>query len=685
MGSLKELIGPREGTTVRVSPRDDVKRRLWEIVPVVVAGCAGLLVFHRATLLSGFDLVQADVGDSRLVVFLLEHWHRVLGWNAEWTSPSMFYPVKGALGYTDMLFGTGVVHTIFRSVGMGLFQASNATVVLLSLLSYVCTYWLLRRVLAASRFGSIVGAFFFAFAYPKFAQLGHLQLRFDFFQPLALGVIAPALLETRAMRPRELATRTSIFAGLVCLAASTAFYNAWFFAFFLGLSTVVASSSRAIRSVIAMRLVEARRVWWIPLVLCGVLLAPFLAIYLPALRLGTERTWEHTIEYLPRLSSYFWLGPEHLVWGSLRFNSSEDVAYPIENHLGFGIAVTSLVIIGWAWAVRQLVRSIRGRKESSTPWTGWLAAMLVSSLIITVMTVRWGSFSAWWVVYEFVPGASPMVGVGRWALTLTLPVAILMAAGTGWLEQRWQGRYVVIGGLVLAAGLIAVEQMGRIPAVYSGEVAFRYHEDLLRTIPGSCEAFLLAPSVQSDSVPIIARRDFNQAKYLADNPDVATNWQGSAWEHYSQVGHREKERGLDSSEVARRYFDEAKYLAANPDVAKNWQGSAWDHYWQIGYREGRGLDAEAAAMQQFHNLHYHLSAMIASAISGKPTVNGASGLLPSDYPVSNLYQQGINQPLNVWMSRFPGTHACLITKEITPYELADRGRGSPLLELALTF
>jgi hypothetical protein len=77
--------------------------------------------------------------------------------------------------------------------------------------------------------------------------------------------------------------------------------------------------------------------------------------------------------------------------------------------------------------------------------------------------------------------------------------------------------------------------------------------------------------------------------------------------------------------------------------------------------------------------------MIASAMSGKPTVNGASGLHPSDYPVSNLYQQDIDQALNVWMSRFPGTHACLITKEITPYELADRAHGSPLLELALTY
>ena len=122
------------------------------------------------------------------------------------------------------------------------------------------------------------------------------------------------------MRLRELVTRTSIFAGLVCLAASTAFYHAWFFVFFFGLSGIVAVSYRASRAIIVMRLREARRVLWIPLLLCLVMLAPFLTIYLPSLRLGTERNWENTIDYLPHPSSYLWLGPEHFLWGSLRFN-----------------------------------------------------------------------------------------------------------------------------------------------------------------------------------------------------------------------------------------------------------------------------------------------------------------------------------------------------------------------------
>lgn len=625
------------GKMMPVSPSDDAKRFLREMLPVVLTGWAGILVFHRATLLSGFDIVQADIGDSRLVVFLLEHWSQVLAGNAGWASPSMFYPVKGVLGYSDMMFGTGVLYTLFRNFGLGLFQATNATMVLLSLLAYLSAYWVLRRVLKATLLGSIVGAFFFSFAYPKFAQLGHLQLRFDFFQPLALAAIAPLLLEERAMCRRELATRTSIFAGLVCLAASTAFYNAWFFVFFLALSTLVAASYRAIRTRIVMRLREARRVLWLPILLCAVMLAPFLIVYLPALRLG-ERSWKNTIEYLPRLSSYFWLGPEHFLWGSLRFNSSDGIAYAIENHLGFGVAVTSVVFVGWAWAIRHFVRAIRGRNQALAPGSDVLSAMLVSSLIVTAITVRWGSFSPWKAVYELVPGASVLVGVGRWVLTLTLPVSILIAVGAGWLQQRMQGRHALSRAILLAAGsFIAVEQVGRIPAVYSAAVASWYHEEVAHVIPASCEGFLLVPPVQSDNAPLITREN----------------------------------------------FDEANYLAANPDVAQNWPGSAWDHYTQLGHREGRLLDLDAAAVRRFHNFHYHLSAMIAAAISGKPTVNGASGLGPAGYPVSNLYQQDIVQKLDAWMSGYPSRGACLISKEFSPYKLAAPGPRSRFLGITL--
>jgi hypothetical protein len=367
-------------------------------------------------------------------------------------------------------------------------------------------------------------------------------------------------------------------------------------------------------------------------------LTPFFTIYLPSMRLAIDRNWQNTIEYLPRPSSYLSVGPDHFLWGRLGVNTSNDNTYEIENRLGAGVAVTSIVFIGWAWALRHWVWGLRGRNQPSGVRSDMLSAVLLSSLIVTGVTVRWGSFYPWKAVYELVPGASAMLAAGRWALTLTLPVSILIAVGSDWIQQLAHDRRTLSSAVLVAAGLfIAVEQAGRIPAWYSGDVASRYHEALSHAIPPSCEAFLLVPSFQSNEAHFIARED----------------------------------------------FDEAKYLAANPDIVKEWRGSAWDHYTQYGYREGRRLDSDAAERQVFQNFHYHLSAMIASTLSGKPTVNGASGLRPADYPLSNLYQKDIAQQLGVWMSRYPGRNACLISKEISPDELATSSQHSSPMGITL--
>jgi hypothetical protein len=97
---------------------------------------------------------------------------------------------------------------------------------------------------------------------------------------------------------------------------------------------------------------------------------------------------------------------------------------------------------------------------------------------------------------------------------------------------------------------------------------------------------------------------FNEAAYLAAYPDVA-NALGqpgveSAWDHYQNYGKNEGRQGFfvePQSEAAKskegneRYFNEAAYLAANPDVAaaigQPGVKSAYEHYINFGQSEGR--------------------------------------------------------------------------------------------------
>ena len=237
--------------------------------------------------------------------------------------------------------------------------------------------------------------------------------------------------------------------------------------------------------------------------LCAVFLAPFLLIYLPALKLALSVTGS-TQSNTSHLSSYFWLGPDISCGEAFDSTRVTTVAYPTENHLGFGVAVTSLVCSGVGVGHRAFGSLHSRQQRVVNRRSGWLSAMLVSSLVITVMTVRWGSFSPWWFVYEFVPGASVMVGVGRWALTLTLPVAILIA-GDRLVSAALAGRYVPDQRRFSPPGSSRSSKLAECRRCIPARWRFATTRILLRAIPGSCEAFFLVPPVQSDNVPIIGR------------------------------------------------------------------------------------------------------------------------------------------------------------------------------------
>ncbi len=641
---------------------------------MLLVGCAGVIFLHRDTIMSGLDIVQADIGDSRLITFLLDHWKRVFDGVNGWSSPTMFFPLHGTLGYSDMLLGLGVPYAIFRWIGLGLFQSANATLILLSFLSYISCYWLLRHVLRIGTVPSLLGALFFALGYPKASQLGHFQLRFDFFQPLALGLILPLWIDDREFRPAEIALRLNGFVAVYCLGALTAFYHAWFFLFWVGMTALVAALFPGPRRRGIHLFRQARPILWQPVVLSAVLLLPFFALYLPAREATQGRHWIDTLQYSPSFMDYLRLGPDNVVWGWLSLNSSPS---NIEKRLGLGLVVSLALLSGWVWSFRYAARV--SRRKLGAPATArmdLLAAALLSALLITFLTIHWGSFYPWWLVYQIVPGASALNAAGRWVLTLMLPASILLSQFAAGIIRVSRGRAGLLAGASVILVLFVAEQAGRIPYQYSSAVAIRYHQKIVKAIPPDCSAFLLTPPYTDR---MLTEEEFDSARYLRDNIDVARGmargWPKSAYEHYSLFGYREGRKayrlnsGPDSGMISEEHFDAKKYLEANPDVAQNWPGTAWEHYKQFGFREGRSLDPDEAARLRSDNFHYHVSALITSALSGRPTLNGASGLLPISYPLSNIVQPHLERPISEWHSQHPSTQPCIVRKSLPEADL----------------
>ena len=96
--------------------------RVWgDRVLVMVIGVAGVLMAHSPMILSGFRRLQIDLGDSRLIHYLLEHgylWIRGAPGHREFWNPPFFYPAPNAAAYTDLFLTVGPPYWIYRAAGI---------------------------------------------------------------------------------------------------------------------------------------------------------------------------------------------------------------------------------------------------------------------------------------------------------------------------------------------------------------------------------------------------------------------------------------------------------------------------------------------------------------------------------------------------------------------------------------
>src|ERR1043166_6388433 len=93
------MATPRRG---RVGNPGSIARVAW----VLAIGVLGVMMVHHPMILSGFRRIQTDLGDSRLVHYLLEHgyrWVRGEPGHCDLWSPPFFYPVKNVAAFSELL------------------------------------------------------------------------------------------------------------------------------------------------------------------------------------------------------------------------------------------------------------------------------------------------------------------------------------------------------------------------------------------------------------------------------------------------------------------------------------------------------------------------------------------------------------------------------------------------------
>jgi len=509
-GSVHE---PREGAPVSGDPSDVGRRSsMWGPLPTGVAVLGmwllGMVSFYREVVASGFDRVQANLTDPRLLVFISEHWRDVLGGRVGWRDLPFFYPATGTLGISDALLLHQVAYQPMRMLGVDPFVSFQVTLMMFVTVGFASMFVLLRRVLGVRLGFALAGAFTFAFANNIAVKSLHGQL----YAVQLLPVLALLVVAAHAAARRREVVRSALWssaAGLLLAAVfMTSFYVGWF-ALFIGLSVALGVTVTAWPVV---------RQWWrwvvanprdalvpagVGMGAFAVGLIPFAALYLPVLGTSGSRSSEEMLALASSPEELLNLGKWNLLWGRVVGLYDADAARQM-NSLTPILWLSSIVLVAVLfWALRHHGVWVRLRLRVAT---GALAAVVVLLLV----SLRIGGRSIWEIVLEVVPGAQAIRAVSRIQLVLGFVLVLVWAAvvDLAWGALRagpkaLRGTFPLarIGqmAIVAVAFLVVVEQIQIDSRDQLEPAAERALVDAVPAPPPGCSAFFVVnPSDRSD-------------------------------------------------------------------------------------------------------------------------------------------------------------------------------------------
>jgi hypothetical protein len=445
------------------------------IVPVLVLVVGLIMAFHP-TLLSGFERLQTDLGDTRLNNFILEH-----GWR--WLSgetgvrlwhPSFFYPAPNALAYGDLLLSFGPLYWPWRAVGLGEVASFQLWMIGIAIANFAVCFLFLRRAMGFDRFGAALGSFMISFAASRVGQLGHQQMFPIFF---VIGALWAALSMVRSATAGEARGRDrwAAFALVGCLLAQLygSYYN---FAFSLAILTAAALTALVVARW-RITLLSVVRIHWKHIAGAGclavVLALPAAVHYLEAVGTVQPRPVGAAVAVLPRLVSYVFVNQQSWCYGWMTgIDLIRRLPVRHEHAVGLGFIATGCLL----WVV--------WRTHSHSAVRFAVAVVAVLGVLVTMFP---GRIRLWVILYHAFPPFQGVRAVSRIGMLLAIPAGIAV----GWMVSR-RGGWARARLATALAVLACLEQGVTTRSVEVATVSVRADE-LAARVDRSAEAFLVVP------------------------------------------------------------------------------------------------------------------------------------------------------------------------------------------------
>ncbi|MFH1185502.1 MAG: hypothetical protein V1755_10760 [Chloroflexota bacterium] len=472
----------------------------------ILGGLLLSLFINYHSYLTDFNLVPGDRGDTRLLVFTLEHWFGVFTGQEAFYALHMFYPDSLPLAYADGLFLLGLPYSAFRLLGLDYFTSYQLLLAFMTALGYCAWVALLRRALGLEAGAAVLGAILLA-------SLNSLQFQADIGKLTAIHLfpVLIGLLWVFARADGTTGWRATLslmgFAGGLGLLFFTSYYPAWFFLFTLGLLGLVTFVASMVLEDprIGLRKVGdllAARGWQVALALTifGVSLIPFFATYAPLIQSNSSRSFSLVLEYSPTILDVVNVTDQNYVWSPVLRALGFDFGTR-EAQMGSPILVLLLGIIFFL-VLASRVRASGWRNMATGDRL--LLLLSVTAIVLVAVSIKVGGFSLWYPIYRAIPGASALRALGRILMMLDIIVVLVAICGLDELIRSLKARigaaapYLTAGTAILGALLVAEQANGisfRLDKAGQIALVHRYKSPAVQ-----CDAFFIN-NVESDDLP----------------------------------------------------------------------------------------------------------------------------------------------------------------------------------------
>ena len=406
-----------------------MKRIKFNELLAILFGMFLTLFISYHTFISNFNLVPGDKGDSRLLIFILEHWLNVISGQEMIFQLNMFYPDKLALGYSDALFLFAIPYIVFRKLGFDYFTSYQLLHVFMNSFGYLTGILMMRSALKVNLYYCVIGAVLLTSLNAMQVQVGHGQMLGFYFYPLLVLFIYNFLSASDKDNLKVWLNLIS-FSILFGLLFFTSYYPAWFFMLSLalfGFLYIIISSRFGVSDIFKKiyKFFKQRKLQiLISLVVFILSLVPFLITYMPVVFLHLDRSFDDVLYFSPEFKDIINVSQYNYLWSPVlnmyHFDYGK-ILFQLEVQMGSPIVILILFLVFYLYLFFKIKNNAKIEAHACD-----LFIFVSSTLafLIFALIIKYQNFSLWYIIYRFVPGATALRAVGRFMIVVNIIIVV---------------------------------------------------------------------------------------------------------------------------------------------------------------------------------------------------------------------------------------------------------------------